>query len=272
MKKNTKIILIVAIALSVLYSVLSGFGFGGTQTDTGGLVYQLIIVAALIFACSLVFTGIDHPVASRHPSTEGNKGNEAFIAGTLGLSLLFVFELYTFAYIYLYGGEHTDITINNYIRNCVYIFFIVAISYLTPPVFKAHRVIRGLISIITSCAVFFIFYAVLTYNQILIAYSALTIKAFCLIAATVLFRRIKRGHPVRLFSFSVRIMCFLEAVEQLLVMYGNIWNLRDIIISFYPLMYILIGYALVNIHNVGSNCVQTSVAEELGTSGGDTHE
>jgi len=248
LKKNTKIVLIVATVLSFLYSVLSGLGFVGTQTDTGGLIYRLIIIAALIFACSCVFSG-----TPLQRGIEGNKGNEAFIAGVLGLGLLFIFEVYTFVYIYLFGGEHTDITISNYIRNCVYLFFIVAISYLTPPVLKTHRVIRGLISIITSCAVLFIFYAVLIYNQILIEYSALTIKVFCLIAATVLFRSVKRGHPVRLFSVSVIIMCFLETVEHFLLMYGNIWNLRDIVISFYPLVYILIGFALVNIHKVGGD-------------------
>ena len=98
MNRKSKIILIIATVLSVLYSVLSGFGFAGTQTDTGGFVYRLIIIAALIFACSLVFSG-----AFRQGGkfTTGERGNEAFIAGLLGLSLLLVFEVYTFFYIHI---------------------------------------------------------------------------------------------------------------------------------------------------------------------------
>ena len=241
MNRKTKIIFVVAAVLSVLYAVLSGLGIAGIQSYTGGLIYRLIIISVLFYSNLCVLKNILHKPVK----------NEAFIAGALGLGMLLVFEVYSFIYIYLYDGQHTDITISNYIRNCVYLFFLVAISYLTPPILKSYKTIRFILGITSTFLLFIIFFAVIINSYTLLAYGSLIIKIFCFIVATVLFFKVKKGHPARLFSISVRLICLLETAQQLLFIYGNIWDLYDIFISFMPLVYLLFGYTLIQLQNIG---------------------
>ena len=237
MSKSIKIAVSIIASLSLLYAMLSGFGISGVESGTGGFIFRLIIIVVLLFSCSRVF------------SVEIFKQGSALLAGALGLGVLVIFELFSFAYIYLYSGEHTDITISIYTRNCAYLFFLTAVIILIPPVFKSYKTIRFATCIFASFSIAIIIYAIIINSSILLVYSTISIKILCFIAATVLYFKEKKNNPVRLFTISVRVICFLEMAEQLLILYGNIWNLRDIIISFYPVVYFLIGYALVCIRS-----------------------
>jgi len=235
MDRKTKIIFAIITVISALYAMSTVFGITSIESGTGGIIYRLIIIVTLLFSCSLAFIGLR------------KETNSAIIAGALGLGMLFIFEVYSFIYIFLLKGEYGDITINNYIRSCSYLLFITATIYLTPPVFKTHKILRLISGILSSCVVASVFYAVITNNLILLLYSSIAIKISCIIAATILYLRTPKCHPARLFSVPLRIICFLETIDQILIFYGNIWYLREIIITFYPAMYLLIGYAFLKL-------------------------
>lgn len=227
--------------LTILYVVLSAMGIGGLNGITGGLVYRLIIIAALLFSCVRAFAGA------------GQRG--AVLAGALGLSAFAVFEIYSLAYIYLLNGSPADITVSNYTRNCAYLFFMAAVGYLAPPVFKAYKTIRAILNAVVSAVTILIFYAVIADHYPLLAYSVLTITLMCLLSAVLLFCQLCRGEQcssVRLFAGAIIMFCLLDTAYRLLIMFGGTGYLRDVITAFKPAAYLLIGCALTRLKTPGS--------------------
>ena len=235
MSRKAKTTLTTVAVLSTLYAALSALGVAGIESGTGGVIYRLIIIAALLLSCSRAFAGA------------GRGG--ALLAGALGLGAFAVFEIYSFAYIYLYGGSPADLTVGNYTRNCAYLFFMAAALYLIPPVFKAHKAIRAVLGVGSSVALGFIFYAIIASNYPLLAYSALAITVLCLLSAVVLIKH------SRLFAISIIVVCLLGTASRLLLMtdYNMGWHLRDTLISLYPAAYLLIGYALTRLRKEAAN-------------------
>ena len=230
MNKRNMTFLVIAI-LSLLYATLGAMRIVGVESGTGGIVYRLIIIATLIFSCSR--------------SIKASGKNVAVLAGVLGLGSFVLFEIYSFAYIYLYGGKTTDITVSNFTWNCGYLFFIVAALYLTPPVFKAHKVFRTALGVISSAAIVMIFYSIVDNDYHLLVYSELLVTIVCLLTMIVLLKN------YRLLAASIIFLCLLSMTGRLLLIYDTGWNLRDFVISLYPAVYLLVGWALIDIDRSG---------------------
>ena len=244
MTTKVKNITIIVPALSLIYAILSSLGFTGIETDAGGVVYRVIIIAALIYACKMGFT---LPLPGGEDSETGRGSlNHALLAGWLGILAFAIFEIHTFAYIYIYKGAPTDLTISAYTVNCAYLFFISATLILIPPIFKIHKIIRPSIVTICTIAMFFIYYAIIISNYRILAYFDLVITILCLLTAVFLFFQADKNSATRLFATSIFIICLLGTANRILLIATLGQYLHDIIISFYPAAYLLIGYALVH--------------------------
>ena len=219
-----KKVFVIVTALSGLYIIFALTGLAGLDTDAGGIIYSLVIIATLLFVCSCVFTG-----AARH-------GGIPLLAGALGLGLLAVSELYTFAYIYLLQGESIDITVSNYSRPCAYLFFMLTLTQLLH--IKHRKIPRIVISTMAAVLVILIFYAVVTDNLVLLNYATLLIAVLCILPAILLLINTKS-----MFACSVIVLCCLDIAHRLMVLYQP-QGLWQGFIVFYPLIYLWLGWAL----------------------------
>jgi len=218
-----KVFIIVA-ALSGLYIFLALTGLAGLDTETGGILYRLVIIAALLFVCSCVFTGA------------AKQGGIPLLTGALGLGLLAVSEIYTFAYIYLLQGENIDITVSNYSRPCAYLFFMLTLTQLLH--LKQRKILRIVISTVAAVLIISIFYAVVADNLVLLNYSTLFIAVLCILPAIFLLIKSKS-----MFACSVVVLCCLDIAHRLMVLYQPQGLWQDFIV-FYPLIYLWLGWAL----------------------------
>ena len=229
MKKKLLLFLIPA----AVYILLSAAGFGVTGT-AGGLVYRIMIIAALLYACSRAFAG-----AAR----EG--GDRIHLTGALGLGTFAVNEIFLLAYIYLLKGAPSDITIGNYSRNCAYLFFMaVVLSLIESP---AKRMLRIRISMFSFAATAVILYAVITNDPRLLYDSALALVILCVLPTIrLLFHsyKIKKLKSARIFAYSILAVSVLDSLNRLLIIYSPGWYWRDIILAFYPTVYLMIGFSL----------------------------
>ena len=216
---------IIFAALSAVNIILVLTGLAGLDTNTGGIVYRLVIIAALLFCSSCVFTGA------------AKRGGIPLLSGALGLGLLAVSELYTFAYIYLLQGESIDITVSNYIRPCAYLF--IMLTVLEQLSSKRVNILRKLLSALSIAALLLIFYSVIANNLVLLSYSALSIAALCILSAVFLLLKSKR-----LFALSVIAFCLLDIANRLMVLYPPGWLWHDMVLVFYPPVYLWLGWAL----------------------------
>ena len=197
------------------------------------MLIQIITIAVLLFAFILVFrrTGL---ITNRI----------AALTGALGLGLLAATEIYSFAYFHLMHGDAADITVANYSRNCAYLFFLAAILYLLTEQDKRGRslclqIVAGIISVL---AIVLIFIGVITGDPQVLYYSALVMMVLCVLSAVFLI--VKGNRDARLFAFSVIIVCVLDSIHRLLIIFCHTWYQADIALLFYPVVYLLIGFSL----------------------------
>ena len=233
LSRRAKTILIIVAVLSILYAALSALGIAGVESGTGGLIYRLVIIIVLVFSCSRVFAGAGW--------------DDTVLAGILGLCAFAIYEIYIFAYIYLFRGDFNDLTINNYTRSCAYLFFLIATINLIPPILKSYKIIRATVGVITSIAIGMIFYAIVSNNYLILTLSTVAVTTLCFIASIILFFHNKNGKAERLFSVAVIIIYLLGAANQILLFANIGGSLLDSVISFYPGAYFLLGYALVRL-------------------------
>lgn len=125
---NKRLSAVIIAVPAAIYAGLSAFGLAGLSAGTGGFVYRILIIAALLFSCSRAFAAA---------VKSGDRG--ALLTAALGMGTFAVNEIYVFAYIYLLRGDASDITVANYSRNCAYLFFIAAVLLLLPGAGKALR-------------------------------------------------------------------------------------------------------------------------------------
>lgn len=248
-----RIVFFITSALTAVYVALSIMGIAGVSNEAGGFAYRLITIAALIYACSRLFASVvTHPAASRHPSEEGNLGaDNTLFAAALGLGTFAVNEIYVFAYIYLLKGSAEDVTVGNYSRNCVYLFFIAAVFFLLPKIGKALRIC---VSILSAGAAFLIFTGVVTDNAKMLYYSALTLMLLCVLSAAVLLKT--GGKDAKILALSIIAVSVLDSANRLLLLYNPGWHWRDIVLAFYPAVYLIIGAASMRLKPSGKEAEQ----------------
>jgi len=223
-----KIFLLISIGLSAIYVALSESGIAGIETESGGLLYRLIVIAALLFCCVRAFGGAN--------------GGGAALAGALGLGVFAVNEVYAFAYIYLLGGNAGDVTVANISRNCAYLFFLTATLRLIP---RAPKFLRAVLSALSSVAMLLIFYGVIADIHAILYYPALGIMVLCTGFAVYLL--IRGDKPARIFAGSVIAVGLIDSLNRILVIFdfGHHW--RDVVLSLFPPAYLLICFALIGL-------------------------
>jgi hypothetical protein len=217
-------------AIYILFSI-AGFGLSGV---TGSIVYKIVIIVHLLFACSLVF------------KEAGNR--VTMLIGALGLGLLAVNEVFLFAYIHLFNGSTLDITVANYSRNCAYLFFLAALLSLLPPALKWKKVNQIGANGLSAAVIILIFYGVLTDQANLLYYAAITMMVLCTASALLLLAGKNRN--ATLFAISIIIACVLDAAYHIFSLLNNLnlsWYWQDIVMSLYPAVYLFIGFALIRL-------------------------
>ncbi|MCL2112100.1 MAG: hypothetical protein FWH32_07650 [Clostridiales bacterium] len=222
-------------ALPCVYIVLSLLHVAGVGSESGGAVYRLIIVGALIFACVHVST---HALR--------REGGVALLEGALALGLIAVNEVFYFAYIYLLEGSHTDLTVAFYSRVCAYMFFMATFMVLLPDREKRKNRFEDVASVVSGIMVAVILYAVIVDNGGLLYLTVLLLTVLCAVPALYL---LSKGGD-KLFILSVLGLIFLDLVRRLVLAFspddfGGHWY--DITMSFYPVIHLLIGFSLVRI-------------------------
>ncbi|MCL2222303.1 MAG: hypothetical protein FWC20_08355 [Oscillospiraceae bacterium] len=226
--------LLLTLIPAAIYVVLSIAGFG-LSGRFGGLVYRLVIIVYLLYACVLVWRGA------------AGGGRETVFTGALGLGLFAVREIYHLVYVYLLGGYSGDITVGNYIRNCAYLFFMAALLCSISPTVKGKKIIQIGASALSAGAIFCILYGVLSGNPYLLYYSALAMVVMAVLSAVCLL--ITRERKAKTFAWSVIAVCALDTIYRLLTLpaFAPGWHWRDIAVSFYPAAYMLLAFALIRL-------------------------
>jgi hypothetical protein len=182
-----------------------------------------------------VFTGV------------AKQGGIPLLAGALGLGLLVVSELYTFAYIYLLQGESIDITVSNYSRPCAYLFFMLTLTQLAH--FKQRKILRIVINALSAVLIILIFYAVVADSLVLLNFSTLFIAFLCILPAIFLLIKSKC-----MFACSVIVFCCLDIANRLMVLYPPGWLWHDMVFVFYPPVYLWLGWTLLKLCRKGGSC------------------
>jgi len=223
--------LLISLAPAAAYIILSiaGLGLSGA---TGGILYRALIIAYLLYACVLAFKG-------------ARRGGEAVLAGALGLGLIAVNEVYLFSYLYLLQGDAADITVANYARNCAYLFFLAVLMYMLPKAARGRNVLLIGATAVSAAAMLGILYGVVANNPESLYYSALTMMVLSVLCAVYLL--IAGRKAARPFAVSVIALSVLDTAYRLLTipLFALGWHWRDIVVSFYPAVYLLIGFALI---------------------------
>jgi hypothetical protein len=225
--------LIVGFALSAVYIVMSLTGIAGLDAGARGIFYRIIIIAALLLSCFPVFR-----------EAVKSKGG-IILAGALGLGLLAVNEVYSFAYIYLGQGGAEDITVSNFSRPCAYLFFILAVTSLYPSFMKTGKGLKTGVGIVSTIAALIIFYGVIANQPSFLYYSALAIAILCALSAVFLLFGSVRNHKI--FACSILAVCLLDSANRLLIIYTPGWLWRDIVIALYPTAYLWFGAVLLSL-------------------------
>jgi hypothetical protein len=222
-----KITIIISIAAGVFCAVLSVMG-----ADIFDAAYKIVIIAALLFTCSRVFAG-----------AVKRGGESPLLAGALGLGLLLVSEVYSFAYIYLLKGGAEDITVSNYSRPCAYLFFLLALLSLM----KNAKALRMAASVIATAAMGVIFYAVIADRPLLLYNSALSVAILCVLPAVCLLVQAKEAKAI---ACSILALCGLDIVNRLLILFDPGWHWHDMAVVLYPVVYIWIGRAMLGLRRI----------------------
>ena len=228
----------VAFALAAVYIILSALGVAGISAASG-VFYRMFVIANLLYSAVLVFT---------HAISLGDR--DALFTGALGLGTLAVNEVYSFAYIYILHGSPIDITVGNYSRNCAALFFIVAVLFLVLPPMKLEKALRVVVSVFSSAAAMLIIFAIIVGNSDMLYYSALTIVCLCVLLSVYLLCqsfKIKQLGTAKAFSCSIIALSILDTVNRILIIFRPGLYLSDIIHSLYPLVYLWIGFGLINL-------------------------
>ncbi|GHV13858.1 hypothetical protein FACS1894219_09220 [Clostridia bacterium] len=217
---NKRVLLILSLALTVLYAAISAAGYG-VSGEYGGIFYRLIIIAALIYTCVCIFFVIV------------KKGvTDTLMGAALGLGTFAVNELYSFAYIYLLQGGASDITVGNYSRNCAYLFWMAAVFSLLP---SFNKVLRTVVSTLSAGAILLVFYGVVAGN------SALAVALLCILPAVYL--TVKGDKTAKAFGLAVIAAGVLDSANRLMILFDPGLHWRDIILAFYPAVYLALGFA-----------------------------
>ncbi|MCL2013944.1 MAG: hypothetical protein FWG69_03035 [Oscillospiraceae bacterium] len=236
---KNKIFIVSAFILSVVYIILSLTGIAGISSPQGGLIYRIIMIFVLFYACFRAFAGV-----------AATGSHDAILTGSLGLGVLAINEVYALCYIYLLKGSAADITVSNYSRNCAYLFFAAALVLMIPDTMKSKKALRVIVNILSPSAILMIFYGVIANDPRILYSSALLIVTLCILPAVILL--ITGGRDTKLFSGSIISISVLDTLGRLSIIYGESSYWRDINLSLYPVVYLLIGISLLRIERVNT--------------------
>lgn len=242
---KNKVFIAGSFAISAIYVILSLAGFGGKNSFSGGLIYHALTIVVLLYVCIRCISDI----------VKRNSKNVLFF-GTLGLCSLAVNEIYTFVYLYIWQGSPTDITISNYSRNCVYLFFVPTILMLVLLPQRIENIAKKSISAVSFAAILLIIYGVIIGNPKLVYYPAISLAVLCALPAAYLFIqsiKIKRLENTKLFACSMLALSILDSLNRLVLLFEPGWYWGDIVRSFYPPVYLLIGFGLIRLGRADEN-------------------
>jgi len=222
-------------ALWFAYVVFCVLNFSGVDAVLG-CAYYAITVAVLIYICIIVFRVMIK-----------TEGSGAVLTGTLALCSYAVYEVYSFAYIFIYQGGVTDITIGYYSRSCAALF----LATTSMAIIKSPKIRRNRFNIaynlILTAVIIFTLLAVITVDIQLLLSSLLTILFLCVLpAAYILIRSVKvnRFKAYRLFASMVIAISMLDAAGRVIKFYDLQPIFLDIIFTLYLPVYILLGLTI----------------------------
>lgn len=233
---KNKIAIVIAFICPLIYIALSLTGFTGISSPYSEIVYRVITILSLLYVC----VGVLKEVIKQ-------KGTGAALPGVLGLGVLLVNEVYTFAYLHILQGKAADITVSNYSRNCGYLFFISAVLLLVVLPKKNGNIIKKVIGTISTLEMLLIFYGVIKSNAAVLYYSAMSLailSTLCSLCLIIQSFKINNMEYVRNFACSILVLGLLDSLNRLLVIFHFEWEWRDIFLAFYPPIYLFIGLSL----------------------------
>ncbi|MCL2088862.1 MAG: hypothetical protein FWH14_05225 [Oscillospiraceae bacterium] len=251
-----RIFLIVSVAMTLLYALLIWLDIIDVEGQFGGIGYHLIVIAVLVFSCSRAFAdafkhgnGAAGRAGAASPTGEDNTAIHnyhglIFLTATLGLVTITVFEIFSFAYIYLWEGSLSDITIGNYTRDCAYLFFIAALSIPFSGIF------RKVLGIVSAFAAVFALCSVVIAERWFMFSSSAVLMLLCLFCAAASWYHSLKNPGLKqtgAFACAVIAICLLEIAKFLLIRLFSVEVLYGMVISLYPAIYLLLGMTLVSL-------------------------
>jgi hypothetical protein len=233
-------------------------GLAGIGSPFDGLIFQLVSISVLIYACSRVFAGAAVKTESCSPS---RRDYDRIVIGMLGLVTMTVSKIYEFCYIYLLRGYTSDITISTFSRNCAFLFFIAALINIRnetknhPSSRLSNAVLRGsdtlIISILSVISVLFTLYAVVSDNITMLLFSSSALLLIVLVLAVILLQ--KGCRHIKAFAASIIALSLLEATNRLFIYYHVDGSLLNMVLALYPVVYLFICYSLLAVNCLANN-------------------
>ena len=226
---NKKFLLFLIPAAMYVVLSIAGLGISGRA---GTIIYRAVIIVYLLLACTLAFKG----------AGRGEHMNPAVLIGALGLGLFAVNEIYLLAHIYLLGGNARELTVANFARNCAYLFFMAAILSLSPADARWKKHITAAMNILSTAAIIIILYGIVADNPYVLYYSALILVSLSIWSALCLL--LHKAQKTKPLAYAVIAVCVIDTANLLMYIFTPAWHWHDIVVSLYPVVYLLLGFSL----------------------------
>ena len=170
------------------------------------------------------------------------------LTGFLALGAFLMDALFSAAYVFLYGGKFTDITVGFYSRSCAYAFLAFTILGLlfVPEAWKARR--RILVNIAFAMVIACILYGVVVSNERLLFHA---ISVLALGSAVFALWLLARRKGARFFAGVVILISALELWRIILYLYGELGGMLGVFSLIYLPVYGLLGWAVWRLRKSG---------------------